>query len=160
MTRPETAQAASAHRRRRLRPDAAVLAWVLPGLGHAYLGQKIRGLRIAMGMSVLILTGLFFGGVDVVDARQDRLWFLAQIPAGPIVIGTDVLNSQIAATGTEQDRVAWRSLNNVNAIAVLSVALAGLMNIFVILDALYPPSHEGPRRRHDEARPDAVDTAS
>ena len=41
-----------------LRPLAALLAWLLPGLGHWMLGQRVRALRIMAGMWLLILGGI------------------------------------------------------------------------------------------------------
>ena len=48
---------------------AAVLGWILPGLGHASLGDRRRGLLVGGGVLGLFLGGLLIGGLDVVDRR-------------------------------------------------------------------------------------------
>lgn len=68
---------------------AGVLAVVLPGLGHLYLGQKKRAAYAAIGILGLFFGGLFIGGIDTVDAREDRWWFVGQALVGPIALGTN-----------------------------------------------------------------------
>jgi len=62
---------------------AAVAAWLLPGLGHVLLGQRRRGLLLLGAILGLYLAGLLIGGIDVIDSRQDRLWYYGQVLAGP-----------------------------------------------------------------------------
>jgi len=132
-----------------IRPLDAVLAWVLPGLGHWLRGEHVRAYRVFAGMAVLILGGLLIGGVDVVDATNDRLWFIAQLGAGPIVLGLDAINQGIAQADPAD--VAWRSLGHVNSVGTLSIGLAGMLNVVVVLDALYPRRHVRARRSGDDA---------
>ena len=73
-----------------LRPGAALLAWILPGLGHIAIGQKRRGFLMMSGVLFLFFAGLLIGGVDVVDMKRDRLWFLAQACNGPIAFIADL----------------------------------------------------------------------
>ena len=163
-----------------LNPGAAVLAWLWPGLGHIARGERQRGFLIMFGILLLFVTGLLVGGLDAVDRRNDRLWFLAQSVCGPIAIGADLANQAIvqqlpadwrelspslqnATTGSrvindlewsphkdeelrrryeEGDPVLIGGLQRigvgrVNEIGTLYIALAGLMNLVVILDALY-----------------------
>ncbi len=123
---------------RSFQPLAGILAWVVPGLGHFMLGQRIRSFRIFAGMGVLILGGLLIGGVDVVDSKNDRLWFIAQACAGPIVLGVDVINQQYVQNLPADEQIPWRSLGHVNSVGTLYIGLAGLLNVVLILDAVYP----------------------
>jgi hypothetical protein len=148
--------AAPRHSEPVLTPSAAALAWLWPGLGHISLGERRRGFLIMFGVLFLFFTGLLVGGLDCVDRKNDRLWFLAQSLCGPIAIGADLLNQGLVQ-GTPQD---WRQdmalrqryeegdaevleslrrigLGRVNEMGTLFIALAGLMNLVVILDALY-----------------------
>ncbi len=137
---------------RSLQPLAAVLAWILPGLGHWVLGQRVRAIRIAVGMTVLILGGLLIGGVDSVDSENDRIWFIAQMAAGPVVLVIDAANQWGVKSLPEQDQRAWRSLGHVNSVGTLYLGLAGLMNAVVVLEALYPrPERRRKRRAGDRA---------
>ena len=72
-----------------LQPVAGVLAFVLPGLGHWYLGYARRGRLIAAGVLGMFASGLFIGGIDVVDRREDFPWFLGQAIVGPVAFGVD-----------------------------------------------------------------------
>lgn len=77
--------------RESLQPVAGVLAFVLPGAGHYYLGHKRRGVRIGLGVALLFVTGLLFGGLDSVDRRENPLWFwfYGQMWNGPAVFAVD-----------------------------------------------------------------------
>ena len=132
-------------------PSAAVLAWLWPGLGHIPLGQRKRGFLVMFGVLFLFLGGILIGGLDVVDRRDDRLWFLAQVLCGPIAIVADVANQKLVKPmpGDWVDRyeegdsdvtrrLRRKSLGHVNEMGTLYCALAGLMNLVVILDALQP----------------------
>ena len=165
-------------------PQAAVCAWLWPGLGHIVLGERRRGVLIMIGMCCLILVGTLVGGVDSVDRRQDGYWFMAQMFCGPVVFGLEWVNQAVVRPQeldwTDEDlREAFiendpalirhlerRSLGRVNEMGTLFIAMAGLMNLVVILDALHfrprqTPDSGGqrrqatPQRRSTDAPPDA-----
>lgn len=119
-------------------PIAAILAWLWPGLGHISLGHRKRGILIMAGVLFLFLGGILIGGVDVVDRRNDKLWFFAQAICGPIAFATDLMNQEFLSS--EADVIKRKSLSHVNEIGTLFTALAGLMNLVVILDVLHQPS--------------------
>jgi len=153
-------------------PVAAALAWVWPGLGHISLGERRRGFLIMFGILFLFVSGLLIGGLDVVDRKRDRLWFIAQGLCGPIAFVADAANQRIVPRMPESWKgdPQWRdrfeqgdptlepelrgtSLGKVNEIGTLYIALAGLMNLVVILDALHRPAHqlEAARQRKADA---------
>lgn len=70
-------------------PVAAVLALLLPGLGHFYLREVKRALLIASGVLGLFFSGILIGGIDVIDRREDFVWFLGQALVGPVAFGID-----------------------------------------------------------------------
>ncbi|MGE3109139.1 MAG: DUF6677 family protein [Phycisphaerales bacterium] len=70
-------------------PVAAVAALAFPGAGHAYLGETRRAILIAAGVLGLFFGGIFIGGVDVVDRKEDFVWFLGQGLVGPVAFGVD-----------------------------------------------------------------------
>ena len=135
----------------RFTPFAAVLAWVWPGLGHISLGQRRRGGLIMFGVLFLFLGGVLIGGIDAVDRREDPLWFLAQAVCGPIAFATDLANQRLVSD--PQLRLRRKGLSHVNEIGTLFAALAGLMNLVVILDALHRPGgRRGTDRRTKDER--------
>jgi len=103
-------------------------------------------------MAVLILGGLCIGGVDVVDSKEDRLWFFAQLGCGPVVLAIDAINQQYVKEQPDSEASSWRSLGHVNSVGTLYIGLAGMMNVVVILDALYPRARGSRRSRRAEDR--------
>jgi len=117
-------------------PIAAVLAWIWPGLGHVSLGHHRRGRLVMFGVLLLFLLGLLIGGLDSVDRRDDFLWFIAQAFNGPIAFLADFFNQAWIKQMTGERAMHARSIGRVNEMGTLFCALAGLMNLFAILDAL------------------------
>lgn len=141
---------------REFNPAAAVLAWLWPGLGHISLGHRRRGLLIMFGVLFLFLSSLLVGGVDVVDRKDDRLWFLAQSVCGPIAFAADYVNQSYVKSLPDEQRYQATGINKPNEMGTLFCALAGLMNLVVILDAMYfaPKPSESPfveRRRSQQS---------
>jgi len=68
---------------------ALLAAAVLPGLGHVVRGERVRGVLAFAGVMLLFLTGLVAGGIDVVDRREDKFWFIGQACVGPLAFGID-----------------------------------------------------------------------
>ncbi len=91
-TDPEHANPPYARAHEPFQPVATVLAVILPGAGHAYLGHTRRAIYIAFGVLGLYLSGLLIGGIDVVDREEDFVWFLGQALVGPIAFGTDYVH--------------------------------------------------------------------
>ncbi|MCK4601102.1 MAG: hypothetical protein KAU28_01465 [Phycisphaerae bacterium] len=61
---------------------ALLLAWLVPGAGHAYIGRLTRGIIIFVAISATFWAGVAMGGVMTVDHRQERWWFVAQMFTG------------------------------------------------------------------------------
>lgn len=149
---------------------AAAVAW--PGLGHIVQGRRHRGFLAMIGVLGLFLYGLFIGGIDAVDSRDDFVWYIGASMVGPLAWGTDWVHqnrfkAQDPANGrlrtgwpgevrdTSRGQAVWRpatqaeldagmgppnekGLGRLNEIAMLSIALAGMLNFIVFLDALIP----------------------
>lgn len=71
---------------------AGIAAALCPGLGHVVRGHLARGLLAAAGVLGLFFGGMLVGGIDVVDSREDRIWFIGQALVGPIAFGIDRLH--------------------------------------------------------------------
>ena len=78
-----------------IQPIAAVLAFLFPGAGHFYLGHRRRAYAIALGVLGLFAGGMLIGGVDVVDRKEDFVWFLGQSLVGPIAFGVDAYHQNM-----------------------------------------------------------------
>jgi Family of unknown function (DUF6677) len=143
-----------------LDPFAAVLAWVVPGLGHIAIGQRQRGLILMVSIHLMMAVGLFIGGIDVVDRKEDRWWYMGQVMGGPIPLLIDRYHQSLkvekrhprsgqvvlAAPGPGDNPAYEPSLSRVNELGTLFVTLAGMLNLMCIIDVAQHPKRQGERR--------------
>jgi len=130
-------------------PLAGLMAVVFPGLGHGVLGDWKRAGLICLGVMGLFLGGMLIGGIDVIDRRDDKWWFVLQAGVGPTAFLTNYVHQKHVRTNGESDP-ANQSLGRVNEVGSLYAGMAGLLNLIAIIDASWhaPAS----RRRRDERR--------
>lgn len=136
-------------------PLAAVLAWVLPGLGYIARGELARGLAVGGSILALILAGLFIGGPDTIDSREERWWFMVQIAGGPVVLTLDQIHQRVLKVPAQDGKpyrvsphpdaamnpgskppAFTRSVARVNESARLYIVIAGMLNMIAILDCM------------------------
>lgn len=113
----DTNQAAARPEPEVFQPMAALLAFLLPGLGHWYLGERKRAVYVLVGVLGLFFGGVLIGGISCVDsglvyhnwvkgliskftksrtdleqAEGDPIWFLGQAMVGPVALTTDYVH--------------------------------------------------------------------
>ena len=98
----------------------------------------------------MIAAGVLVGGIDAVDHKNDGLWFIAQVCCGPIVIAIDTATQFLIVGAPIEKQVSLVGLSHVNEIGTLFIAMAGLMNFVVILDALQAKPNTDFERRGKE----------
>jgi hypothetical protein len=129
-------------------------------------GNVRRGIYAMAGVLVLFLGGIFVGGIDCVDYKEDRLWFYGQLGAGPIVFAANAANDALLKSGSAAPMIempaqggpvksvsSFVGLAHSNEFGTLFVFLAGLLNICVLLDAAVRRPHSDlpdARRRSGE----------
>jgi hypothetical protein len=146
-------------------PVALVAACLLPGAGHALLGDRRRGILIGAGVLGLFFGGLLIGGIDAVDRREDFVWFVGEALVGPIAFAVDYYHQNhlkvrdrpggpvrsaypnevrdprgLAAQVLETDPrkpPSVKSIGRVNELGTLFCTIAGMMNLIVIIDAAF-----------------------
>jgi hypothetical protein len=155
-----------------LDPVGAILAFVFPGAGHWFQGDRRRAVLLASGILGLFFGGLLIGGIDSVDSRHDRLWFVGQVLVGPVALATDYvhqhrfkaldpqtkqLRSPSPGEVIDPDSGEWtpgpagarapmsKSLGKMNEIGTLYCTIAGMLNLIVIIDAAFPSRRRGGR---------------
>jgi len=146
-------------------PFAAVLAWLVPGLGHIVIGQKERGLVILVAVHLMMATGLLVGGIDVVDKNEDRWWYMGEALAGPIPVLINKYHQKLKVEVRDPvtrrvvrkapppgDNPAYEpSLARVNEMGTLFVTLAGMLNLICIIDVVqHPPRNKRAADRADD----------
>ena len=116
-------------------PLAGLLAWLVPGLGHIFIGERVRGLIYLIAITVTFWGGIAIGGVrDTVDPKARTTWFMAQT-----CVGVQAVASYGWAQSLRRHPEAGppgvghhRSVDT----AVVYTGVAGLLNLLAILDAL------------------------
>jgi hypothetical protein len=137
----------------------ALAAWALPGLGYLLVGQRARGLTTGITILALFVAGLLIGGVRALDppmvsgrdvgtsaprrSLRDEIlakpWYIAQVLTGPV----GLVASYGAAWAGEPDPTnpdrsrGEESHARVNEIAVLYMAVAGMLNLLTIIDSAH-----------------------
>ncbi len=137
-------------------PLVALAGFILPGLGYALIGQKTRGLIAGVAITVLFVFGILIGGIRVIDVpgyyatidqRTDkkvetwkirdnfvgelmnRPWYMAQVLTGPM----NIVASYFSISMTPEIR---QSTARIFDIGTLYTAVAGMLNLLVILDSV------------------------
>jgi len=149
---------------------AGFLAWLVPGLGHIYLGYRARGLIFLVTITATFWSGVAIGGVaGTVNRHQRRLWFVAQIGAGGQTLAAAALTDRVLPTlplARKSDRrldnqmrrsddLTNRYLGDWSAaeVGVHYTGVAGLLNLLVIIDAISRADPSNGRRKQNGQLP-------
>lgn len=156
-------------------PLVALSGWLLPGAGYFLIGEKARAVIAGTTIILTFVLGLLIGGVRVVDVPGydanglrkpsrgqggltvattwalrtnpfdeilNKPWYIAQTLVGP-VNGVATWGSLSAAANGHHMSTA-----RLFDIGTLYTAVAGMLNLLVILDATYrstrPPEESPP----------------
>ncbi|RMF77850.1 MAG: hypothetical protein D6744_10840 [Planctomycetota bacterium] len=140
---------------------AGVLSWLLPGAGHFFLGHRRLAAVFFCAVCLPYLAGVAIGGVKTsVNPYLNRWLFLAELGAGGLTAGFYGLNNattdfdarrtaeiirrqgQVRRLSPERQQELQAALHPYvsyypgSDVAQIYLAVAGLLNILVILDAL------------------------
>ena len=148
---------------------AAVLAWLVPGLGHFYQGRFAKGLLFFICIMGMFGWGMYLGEWKVVywswDAkRRPLLEGLCRLGVGlpslPSYLqsfrkdgeGLPLIGQfQAAPSDAELQELSAR-LNRTWDIAKIYTMVATLLNVLVILDARYGPAEPSIRSHGEPVR--------
>lgn len=130
---------------------AAILAWLMPGLGHWWIGDKPRAIVLFIVVTTTFWGGVAVGGVrTVVSERENGPWIAAQLCMGPqamvALLKSHALRSEEAKDPSLNFKAPWPS----GDIGVIYAGVAGLLNLLVILDVLARVEY-----LHEAAKPGA-----
>ena len=136
---------------------AMMLAWLIPGAGHFYLGRRVRGVILFLAVTLTFWAGMAMGGVMTVDPKgENQYWFIGEMMTGANgLIGWHRYNSTILDLEREVDKETKnKSLSRPEAMervqAEKNLALvapnenparafcgvAGMLNLMCIFDAI------------------------
>ena len=128
---------------------ACVLAWLIPGGGHLYLGKRVKAVIFFVVVVVMFALGLAMDGRVYLAASDQPLSYLAaaaNLGMGPLdLIGRRISYDQIiylvpperdrAHYEEIMDRMRRRILIGTHEYGTTFILTASLMNILLILDA-------------------------
>ena len=118
-------------------PIAGLLAWLVPGLGHWYLGERARGVIFFAFTTATFWTGVAVGGVkSTMNYAENGAWFAAQLCMGVEAVAawgaSHYIQRHTPADELPKISAYWPSDN----IAVIYTGIAGLLNLLIIIDTL------------------------
>lgn len=117
-------------------PIAGLLTWLLPGAGHLYIGQKVRGIIFIVAITLTFWTGVAIGGVKkTVDPHDRTLWFAGQICAGGHTLAALTI-SRLMPEPPEEDPSLRIGYGASEEVSVVYTAICGMLNILILFDVL------------------------
>lgn len=116
--------------------QAAVLAWLVPGAGHYLLGHRGLAAVFFVAITFSYWTGVAVGGVKTsVDPQENRWLFLAELGIGSYTAGC-LAWSNALPTYPPDEPSPYVSYYPESDVAQIYLAVAGLLNVLAILDAM------------------------
>jgi len=133
-------------------PVAGLLAWLIPGAGHLFIGERIRGLIFLGVVTLTFWTGVAVGSVQgTVAPHSRRLWFVAQLGTGGNALAAYMLHRVVAPESAVASKPTasgnWLSAE----VGVHYTGVAGLLNLLIIIDAVARADASLRRGRRREA---------
>lgn len=129
-------------------PLAGFLAWLVPGLGHIYLGHRTRGLILLVTITATFWSGVAIGGVaGTVNRQQRKLWFVAQIGAGSHTLVAAAMTERVLPTLPSRHGKVYLGNWSAAEVGVHYTGVAGLLNLLVIIDAISRADPSNGRRK-------------
>lgn len=138
-------------------PLVGLLAWLVPGLGHIFLGCRGRGIVFLVTVTATFWSGVAIGGVrSTVDPQARKLWFVAQLCTAANTLTAYALRLAVTQRGSNPGHAIgvnhWSAVN----IGVHYTGVAGLLNILIIFDAIARTEPSVSRSVRSRAGPESV----
>ena len=125
-------------------PVASALGWLVPGLGHIFLGHKTRGIIFLVTITLTFWTGVAIGGMKTVHPRRPPIepapntnqtrswWFYAQMMVGgyAMIAWVGGKNADDFSPAGTPRYLSWPS----GDVASVYTGVAGLLNLLILLD--------------------------
>lgn len=142
---------------------AALLSWLVPGLGQVYQGRRLKGWLFMAAIGGALCAGLWIGGGRVTYFQWKpgarRVEFIGQAGIGAVAIPALVQSLWLSTTGRPlvpggwcappigdvagDQLAAWYlQLGRYFDVGTLYTTIAGLLNMLVVYDAWAGPLHD------------------
>ncbi len=132
---------------------ALVFGWIFPGAGHAYAGHRGKAVLFGVLITGLLVAGFAMGrGTNILYGEW---WFAPQLGAGgPAAVLTPI--SDRLAGPPDKSRGGARPnadyADPLREMGTLYTAIAGLLNLLVMMDAYVLLAYPGEKRERELAR--------
>jgi TM2 domain-containing membrane protein YozV len=126
---------------------AAILGWLVPGLGHWILGCRARAVILFVTIGLTFWGGIALGGVkSTVDVQENQLWFIPQSFAGGHAIAAVAWSEALPSMGPNQKNPPMDVLRRYRYwpdvdLGQVYTGVAGLLNLLCVLDVLARAQH-------------------
>jgi len=118
--------------------SAGILAWLVPGAGYLFLGERTRGVIVLAVIAATFWAGIAIGGIkNTVNPGERTLWFLGQVCAGShalAALGLSRLVEDPESSGLPPSAVI--AYGRAEEVSIIYTAIAGMLNLLVIFDVL------------------------
>lgn len=111
-------------------PSVMLAAWLVPGGGHYLLGRKKQAVVLLITITATFLAGMALADFTNVSTTRHPYYFLAHI-----FNGGEAMVAAIATAGLEPNTVPKHFGMDTVEIGTLYSAVAGLLNLIVMMDA-------------------------
>ncbi len=121
---------------------AAVLAWLVPGLGHLYVGCRTRAIILFVTISLTFWGGVALAGVkSTVDVEQSQLWFIPQSLAGSHALVAMAWSKSLPSIRPNDKNPPMDVLQRYSYwpdidLGQVYTGVAGLLNLLCVLDVV------------------------
>lgn len=116
---------------------AGILAWIFPGGGHFYLGYRGFGWVYFAAITFVFVVGALVGGVKAnVHPAANGWLFAAEILGIGSYTGVGFLAAQMIGSVPTDRLPEFVAYYPASDVAQVYLAVAGLLNVLAILDAL------------------------
>jgi hypothetical protein len=105
-----------------------LLAWLIPGAGHVFLGRWKKGLCLLLIMSSTYLFGMYVVGFRAVSFEDNPFYYVGQYGSGVTFLVAQILGVEKAYP--RQENPGWFDPG------LLYVCVVGLLNLVLMINTL------------------------
>jgi len=122
---------------------ALLLAWLLPGAGHWFIGLRTRAVLFGAAVIGILAAGIAMGGLATVSVYGHKWAFLLQVFDGPLALAAAVGQHLAQKAVTAGTATAWlKSLASpapspITDLGMTFTLVSAAFNVLVMADAFY-----------------------
>ena len=123
--------------------QALLLAWLLPGAGHWFIGLRGRAMLYGAAVIGLFVAGLAMGGLVTASVYGHKWAFLLQVFDGPLALVSAAAYHQAQQAVAGASAAAWvkglvsPAPSPVTDLGMTFTLVSAAFNVLVLADAFY-----------------------